>query len=60
MAALTVENLGDALLAILALHKPAWVADGIYGGTCCAECLVPVEDEPCATVNIVRAALGGA
>ena len=56
MTALTVENLGAALITIVALHQPIVVMGVIR----CSQCDVRIESEPCATVNIANAALGRA
>jgi hypothetical protein len=44
----------------MALHEPERIQDGGLGGLCCSQCGVPVETEPCATVNIINAAFGRA
>jgi hypothetical protein len=60
MSTLTVDSLGQALLDIMALHEPERIQDGGLGGLCCSQCGVPVETEPCPTVQIINAAFGRA
>lgn len=55
----TVRAILDALQAVIELHEPEWVPDGIFGGSCCKACGVPVEDEPCDTIQAITTALGG-
>lgn len=47
-----------ALRAVLELHTPQWSVDLPPGGYICAACNIPVESEPCPTIQAIHDAIG--